>query len=100
MSSPILSLFTGGLAGVGFGAIYLALLWAAVRSLPQDRSGVLLFVGLGIARIGLLLAALAAAAALGLRAPGIAAAVAGFIAVRTVATRRLGGGAPGDAPWR
>lgn len=100
MTLSILSLFLGALAGGVLGAVYLGLLWVAVRSLPQDRGGVLVFVGLGLARVALLLGALAAAALLGLRIEGIVAAVAGFIAVRLAATRWLGIATHGGAPWK
>lgn len=100
MSLSILSLFLAALAGGALGAVYLGLLWVAVRSLPQDRGGILVFVALGLARVVLLVGALAAAAALGLRIEGIAAAVAGFIAVRLVATRWLGDTRPGGATWK
>ena len=100
MSLSILSLFLGALAGGGLGAVYLGLLWVAVRSLPQDRGGVLVFVGLGLARVALLLGALAAAATLGLRIEGIAAAVVGFLAVRLAATHWLGDPTPGGATWK
>ncbi|MCU0242380.1 MAG: hypothetical protein MUF51_08140, partial [Vicinamibacteria bacterium] len=81
-------------------AIYLGLLLAAVQSLPQDRNGALVFVGLALAREGLLLGALATAAALRLPAQDIVAAVAGFVSVRFVAARWLGRGTPGAATWR
>jgi NhaP-type Na+/H+ or K+/H+ antiporter len=100
MSISILSLLVGVLMGGALGAMYLGLLWLAVRSLPQDRGGVFSFVLLGLARVALLFGALAAAAALGLRIEGIAAAVAGFIALRFAATRWLENAAPGDATWK
>lgn len=100
MTFSILSLVFGAFVGGALGAVYLGLLWVAVRSLPQDRGGVVVFVGLGLARVALLLGALAAAAALGLRIEGIAAAVAGFIAVRLAATRWLGDTTPGGATWK
>lgn len=100
MTFSILSLVFGAFVGGALGAVYLGLLWVAVRSLPQDRGGVVVFVGLGLARVALLLGALAAAAALGLRIEGIAAAVAGFIAVRLAATRWLGDTTPGGETWK
>lgn len=100
MSISILSLLVGALVGGVLGAVYLGLLWLAVRSLPLDRGGALAFVALGLARVALLLGALATAAALGLRVEGIAAAVAGFIAMRFAATRWLGNATPGDAIWK
>jgi F1F0 ATPase subunit 2 len=100
MTFSILSLVFGAFVGGALGAVYLGLLWVAVRSLPQDRGGIVVFVGLGLARVALLLGALAAAAALGLRIEGIAAAVAGFIAVRLAATRWLGDTTPGGAAWK
>ena len=79
MSGPFASILVGVLAGAALGAIYLGLLWAAVRSLPRERGGVLVFAGLAFARVALLIAALAAAAALGLQVQGMVAALAGFI---------------------
>ncbi len=100
MTLSIISLLVGALVGGALGAIYLGLLWLAVRSLPQDRSGVLVFVGLGLARVALLLGALTAAAALGLPVEGIAAAVVGFVAVRFAATRLLAGAPPKETTWK
>lgn len=100
MSLSVLSLFLGALAGGVLGAVYLGLLWVAVRSLPRDRGGVLAFLGLGLARAALLLGALAVAGALGLRIEGIIAAVVGFTTVRLAATRRLGDTTPGVATWK
>ena len=94
------SLLLGALAGAAFGVIYLGLLWVAVRSLARARSGVLVFVGLGLVRVALLSGALAAAAALGLPAQAIAAAVVGFIAVRVAATRWSGNEPRGDTTWK
>ncbi|MGF6862615.1 F1F0 ATPase subunit 2 [Rhodobacteraceae bacterium MBR-64] len=100
MTDTIMSLFIGVLVGAALGAVYFGLLWVAVRALPQDRRGVRVFVGLGIARVALLLGALTAAAALGLPAGGIAAALVGFIAMRVAATRWLGHGTRGNATWK
>lgn len=100
MSGSVLSLLVAALAGAALGGAYLGLLWLAVRRLPQDRGGVLVFVGLGLARGALLLGALAAAAVLGVPAGGIVAALAGFVAVRFAATRLMGRGTPGDALWK
>jgi F1F0 ATPase subunit 2 len=100
MSVSLVSLFLGVLAGVAFGAIYLGLLWTAVQILPADRNGVGVFVALGLARIALLLGALAAAAALGLSALEIAAALCGFVALRFAATRWLGDETAGGKRWK
>ncbi|MDU8946380.1 N-ATPase subunit AtpR [Ovoidimarina sediminis] len=100
MTLSVLSLVLGALAGGALGAVYLGLLWVAVRSLPQDRGGVLVFVGLGLARVALLLGALAATVAVGLPIEAVAAAVAGFIAVRFAATRWLGKARFGGATWK
>jgi hypothetical protein len=94
------ALALGALAGAGLGAIHLGLLWLAVRRLPQDRGGVLVFVGLGLARLTLLLCALAATATLGLPVEGIAAAVSGFVAMRFATTRLLGQEPPRGAIWK
>jgi F1F0 ATPase subunit 2 len=94
------SMLVGGLVGAALGAVYLGLLWVAVRSLPQGRSGALVFVGLGLARVALLLGALIAAAALGLAPEEIGAAVLGFIAVRFGTTRWLSRTTPGDTTWK
>ncbi|MCF3974680.1 N-ATPase subunit AtpR [Paracoccus salsus] len=94
------SLLGGAAVGGALGAVYLGLLWMAVRSLPQDRRGMLTFVALGVARMALLIGALAAAAALGLRVEGIAAAVIGFVAARIAATRLVAGTEPGKPTWK
>lgn len=100
MTMSILSILLGALVGAALGAIYLGLLWVAVRSLPQDRRGLRVFVALGLARVALLIGALAAAAALGPPIEGIGGAVVGFIAVRFAATRRLGEATPGETTWK
>jgi len=110
MSASALSLLAAALAGAGLGGLYMALLWAAVRRLPREpsaasgRSGVASFVWLGLARVALLLGALAVAAALALPAEGFVAALAGFVAVRFAATRvarrPARRPAPGDAAWK
>lgn len=100
MSTTASVLFAGVLAGAVIGGLYLGLLWAAVRLLPQDRGGVLVFVGLALARMVLLLGALAAAAALAVPAMGLVAALAGFVVVRLAATRLLGRAKQGDAAWK
>lgn len=80
-----LSALAGGLAG----ALYLGLLWASVRSLAPGGAGVGAYAAFTLGRIALLVAALAAAGLAGVPASAMAAALAGFIAVRVVATRRL-----------
>jgi F1F0 ATPase subunit 2 len=100
MSVSLASLFLAVVAGAAFGAVYLGLLWVAVQTLPADRNGVGVFVALGLARIALLVGALAAAAALGLSAPEIAAALGGFVALRFAATRWLGDQTPGGQRWK
>jgi len=100
MSLSIISLLAGALVGAGLGAIYLGLLWVAVRHLPQDRTGVFVFVGLGLGRLALLLGALAVAAALGPPIEGIAAAVLGFVAMRFAATRLLARATLEDRAWK
>lgn len=100
MTLSLMSILVGAVVGAAFGAAYLGLLWVAVQSLPQDRSGLLVFLGLGLVRIILLLGALAAATAFGLPVEGIAAAVAGFIGVRITATRLLGQAPTGDSTWK
>lgn len=100
MSLSIPSLLLGACAGAALGAVYLSLLWLAVRSLPQDRSGVHVFVALGLLRVALLLGALTAAAALGTPVVSIAGAVAGFVGVRFAATRWLARAMPEDTAWR
>lgn len=100
MSGSFLPLLAAALAGGTLGSAYLGLLWLAVRHLPQDRGGVLIFVGLGLARAALLLGALAAAAALGVALEGLVAALVGFVAVRFAATRLLGRGTPGNTAWK
>lgn len=75
------------LTGATFGMLYLGLLWVSVRALPLPRGGTV-FVGLGLLRAALVMAALAGALVLDVPPIGIAAAVAGFVATRLVATRR------------
>ena len=94
------SLILGAVIGAGLGAVYLALLWGAVSALPKDRGGVWVFVALGLARVALLLGAMAAAVALGLRIEGIAAALGGFILLRLAATRWIGAPPTERATWK
>ena len=86
-------------AGAALGALYLALLWAAVRALAGRRplAG---FLALAALRAALILGALAGAAALGAGAAEIAAALAGFVLVRLAATRRARAGTVGTARWK
>ncbi|MGK7863893.1 N-ATPase subunit AtpR [Falsiroseomonas sp. E2-1-a4] len=100
MSASALSLLAAMLVGAGIGALYMALLWLAVRRLPQDRGGLAGFVGLRIARAALLLAAMAAAVALAVPAEGLVGALVGFIAARFAATRLAGRGTPAGAAWK
>lgn len=100
MSPSPLSLLGAALAGASFGGLYLSLLWAAVQRLPRYRGGVAVFIALGVARAALLLGALAAAAAQGVPAAGLVAALLGFVAVRLAATRLLRRGAPGETAWK
>lgn len=93
-------LLSGTLVGAGLGALYLGLLWLAVRHLSQDRGGLVVFVGLGAARLVLLLGSLFVAAALALPLEGVAAAVVGFIAVRFAATRMLGQESVEKLKWK
>ncbi len=99
MNLPVSTLVVAALAGGLVGAVYLGLLWVAVRHLPQDRGGVLVFIGLTLARMALLLGTLAAAAALGVPATGLVAGLAGFIVVRLAATRWLGRATRGGGTW-
>ncbi|MDR9486077.1 MULTISPECIES: ATP synthase subunit I [Sediminimonas] len=85
-------------AGMAIGAVYLGLLWAAVRALNGARPAVL-FITLAAARALLVLGALAGAIALGAGAGQILAALVGFIAVRVAATRRAGAAERGGA-WK
>jgi len=100
MSASALSLLAAMLVGVGIGALYMALLWLAVRRLPQDRGGLAAFVRLRIARAALLLGAMAAAIALAVPAEGLVAALVGFITARLAATRLAGRGKPGGTAWK
>jgi F1F0 ATPase subunit 2 len=100
MTISLAALTLGALAGAALGAVYFALLWLAVRRLPRGRGGARLFVGLALARAALLIGTLAAAAALGVPAEGLLAGVAGFVAIRFAATRRLGGRTPEGPAWR
>lgn len=100
MSASAFSLLAAVLVGAGIGTLYMALLWMAVRRLPQDRGGLAVFVALRIARAALLVGAMAAAVALAVPAEGIVAALVGFITARLAATRLAGRGTPGRAAWR
>lgn len=100
MSMSAQSMIAAVIVGAGLGVLYLGLLWAAVRRLPQAKGGVAVFVALRLARAALLLGALAAAAALGVPAVGLIAALIGFVAVRLAATRLLSRGTPEHAAWR
>jgi|GEM_PF-1742107 len=89
-----LAFVLGGAAGAG----YLALLWLAVRQLKDARRPVPALLSGMVCRIALLLAAfwlLTAGDPLGL-----AAALAGFLALRIVVTRVIGRQAPGVEPAR
>mgnify|MGYP006272803073 FL=1 len=99
MTVSLVALALGMVAGAILGAVYLGLLWRAVRQLPQER-GARAFVGLALARAALLIGTLAAAAALGAPAEGMLAGLAGFAAVRLAATRRLEGRRQEGSAWR
>lgn len=100
MNISLVALPLGMVAGAALGAVYLCLLWLAVRRLLQGRNGARVFVGLALARGALLIGTLAAAAALGAPAEGMLAGLAGFAAVRFATTRRLEGRSPEGAIWR
>ncbi len=105
MTVSFVALPLGLVVGAALGAVYLGLLWRAVRRLPHGRGGARVFVGLALARAALLIGTLAAAAAFGAPAEGMLAGLAGFAAVRLAATRRLEGRTPeGRTPegsaWR
>jgi F1F0 ATPase subunit 2 len=100
MTPSLTAIALGALTGAALGAVYLALLWSAVRRLPAARGGFGAFLGLALARFALLLGALAASAALGLPAEGIAAALGGFILLRVAATRRIERTQPEGRTWR
>lgn len=100
MSVSVLSLLGAALAGALVGAAYLGLLWVAVRRLPEGRNGVPFFIAMAVVRAALILGALAAAAALGVPALGILAALAGFTAVRIAATRFTGRRSAGEIAWK
>lgn len=85
-------------AGAGFGAVYLALLWAGARALAGPRAHTA-FALLAVARLALVLATLAGAALLGVGATELVAMLAGFVAVRAVMTRWARGPMGGSA-WR
>jgi len=98
MTSDIGVILVAVLAGMALGVLYLSLLWASVRLLPLRR-GAAMFIALGLARAALVMAALAGALVLDLPPIRIAAAVAGFIAVRLLATRRADP-TVGAASWK
>jgi hypothetical protein len=98
MTSDIGIILMAVLAGIALGVLYLSLLWASVRLLPLRR-GAAMFFALALARAALVMAAFASALFLNLPPIGIAAAVAGFIAVRLVATRKADPSV-GAASWK
>lgn len=100
MSASAISLLAAVLVGAAIGALYMALLWMAVRRLPRDRGGLSAFVGLRIARAALLVGAMAAAVALAVPAEGLVAALVGFITARLAATRLAGRSTPEGAAWK
>lgn len=100
MTLSFTTLLCGVLVGAALGALYLRLLWVAVRSLPQDRHGARVFMLLGALRMALLIGALIVAAALDVPAQGIAASLLGFIVMRVTATRWLAHTAPKDRVWK
>lgn len=85
-------------AGAVFGALHLALLWSGARALAGPRPAAR-FVAFAIARVVLVLAALAGAVALGAGAGKILGALAGFLVVRLAATRFVRSREGGPA-WR
>lgn len=93
MSASLATYAAAVAAGAALGALYLALLWASVRALVGPRSG-LAFAGLALARAALVIAALVGAIRLGVGTGELLAALAGFIALRVLATRfaRASGG--------
>jgi len=98
MTSDIRIILVAVLAGIALGGLYLRLLWASVRLLPLRR-GAAMFLALALARATLVISALAGALFLNLPPIGIAAALAGFIAIRLVATRMADPSA-GVVPWK
>lgn len=84
--------------GSAVGALWLVCLWAGARSISGPRP-VRGFLGWAAARAALVLGALWAWAALGAQAGALAAGLAGFLALRVAATRRVRRGA-GGAAWR
>ena len=79
---------TAFLAGAAFGAVYLGILWAAVRLLP-GRRGSVIFVALGLARAALVVAVLYGAFALDMPPLAIGAGLLGFVAVRLAVARAV-----------
>ena len=88
--------FAGGAA---IGAAYLGVLWAGVRGLAGPRGGAR-FLALAALRAGLILGALALALAAGAGAGAILAGLAGFVAVRLAATRRIEARDGRGTAWR
>ncbi|WP_439155175.1 N-ATPase subunit AtpR [Yoonia sp.] len=86
MISNIGNLVAGLVIGAAFGGVYLALLWVAVRRLPASGGG-LLFMLLALSRAALVILALWLAISLDLAVPAMLGAVAGFVAIRVIATR-------------
>jgi len=87
MSETVLPLLAGFLAGAFAGGMYFAALWLSVRRLTEGDGGLRgLALGAGL-RLGVLLAGLGAALALGVPGPVILAAALGFVLARLAVTR-------------
>ncbi len=80
----------GFAAGGAFGAVYLALIWAAARRIAGPRPA-LPFAALAAARAALLLGVLFGAVALGADAATLLAGLAGFVVLRVAVTSRMRG---------
>lgn len=100
MSASVLFLLAAALVGALLGAAYLGILWVAVRRLPEGREGARFFLAMAVVRAAMILGALASAAALGVPASGILAALLGFVAARHAATRLSGGRETGEPSWK
>ena len=88
-----LALALAAVAGAALGALHFALLWRATRRLVAT-GGSRAFALAALARMGLVLGALALFFSLGGAPSGLAAAALGFLAAREALARRISPGRP------
>lgn len=99
MISAITTILAAVVAGAAFGALHLVLLRVGTRALARPGAA-RFFVALAGLRAFILVAALAGMAALGADAGEFLGALAGFVAARFAAIRRVQGRAGEARRWR